>query len=185
MIEMWHGGRRWTERPEVQPPKRGRYECGPGIYLTNQYERARHKYARGNGVTTLVSLKDDISWLEQKSLPLQELEDYVRRTPGLRKREMLLEDLSESASRVGKNQIPVSYLVNLCVYYDVLGGNQGLRLASWLAEQGIDASLYNVNLTEQWVIVFNPAIIEGYRTVSAAEVSLDQYSLPRLNLPFK
>ena len=185
MIEMWHGGRRWNERPAVQTPKQGRYACGPGISLTNQYERARHKYARGNGVTTLVTMKDDISWLEQKNLSLQVLQDYVRQTRGFRKRDALLADLETSANRLSKDLIPASYLVNLCVYHDVLSGSQGVSLAAWLVEQGIDASLYSVNLEEQWVIVFNPAIIERYRTVPAAEVSLEQYKLPRLNLPFK
>ncbi|KVP75582.1 hypothetical protein WJ96_07690 [Burkholderia ubonensis] len=180
---MWHGGRRWTERPAVQPPKQGRYECGPGIYLTNQYERAKHKYARGNGVTTLVSLKSDIAWLERKALPLQDMQEYIRQTRGFRKRDLLLAELDDSASRLGRELIPASYLVNLCVNNDVLSGSQGVSLAAWLVEQGIDASLHTVNLAEQWVIVFNPLVIEHYRAVPAALVSLEQYNLPLVNLP--
>ncbi|WP_434715924.1 hypothetical protein [Paraburkholderia sp. A3RO-2L] len=183
MIEFWHGGRRWVDRPTVQPPKQGRYECGPGIYLTNQYERARHKYAKGNGVTTLVGLKDDISWLERKHLPLQDMQDYVRQTPRFRQRELILHELSYSAERLGRDLIPLSYLVNLCVNNDVLSGTQGVALAAWLAEQGVDASLHTVNAVEQWVIVFNPAVIERYRVVPASQVSLEQRSLPLVHLP--
>ncbi|WP_157639691.1 hypothetical protein [Burkholderia ubonensis] len=182
MIEMWHGGRRWTERPTIQAPRQGRYECGPGIYLTNQYDRAR-KYAAGNGVMTLVSLKDDINWLERKDVPLQAMQDYVRQTRGFRKRDQVLQDLEESASRLARELIPASYLVNLCVNNDVLSGNQGICLAAWLVDQGIDASLHRVNQVEQWVIVFNPTVIERYRAVPASQVSLEQYTLPLVNLP--
>jgi hypothetical protein len=183
MMEFWHGGRRWNERPAVQAPKQGRYECGPGIYLTNQYERAKHKYARGNGVTTLVSLRDGISWLERKALPLQDVQEYIRQTRGFRKRDVMLNEVADSAKRLGRDMLPAEFLVNLCVYHDVLSGNQGLNLAAWLVEQGIDASLHTVNAVEQWVIVFNPAIIERYRTVPAAQVSLERYSLPLVSLP--
>lgn len=181
MIEMWHGGRRWTGGPELQAPKAGRYECGPGIYLTNRYLCAQ-KYAKGGGVTTLVTLRDGLRWLENAELPLQTLKDYVRGAPGFRKREAVLDDLDRSAARVQRDILPVSYLVNLCVYYKVLSGGQGVRLAQWLSEQGIDASLYAVNGDEQWVIVFNPSAIAQYRAMPASQVSLEQYELPRIDI---
>lgn len=182
MIELWHGGRRWNDKPSVQTPRKGRYECGPGIYLTNQYDRAR-KYAAGNGITTLVSLRENITWLERKEVSLQAMEDYVRQTMGFRKRSLILEDLAQSAHRLDRDQLSANYLVNLCVNHDVLSGSQGVNLAHWLVEQGIDASLHVVNLIEHWVVVFNPEIIERYRAVPAAQVSLDQRTLPLVNLP--
>ena len=182
MIELWHGGRRWNDKPSVQAPRKGRYECGPGIYLTNQYDRAR-KYAAGNGITTLVSLRENITWLERKEVSLQAMEDYVRQTMGFRKRSLILEDLERTAHRLDRDQLPANCLVNLCVNHDVLSGSQGVNLAHWLVEQGIDASLHVVNLIERWVVVFNPEIIERYRAVPAAQVSLDQRTLPLVNLP--
>jgi hypothetical protein len=182
-MDFWHGGKRWTERPAVQPPKKGRCECGPGIYLTTSYGTARNTYARGNNVTTLVSLKDDITWLERTELPLQVVLDYVRTTRGFRKRDQILADLENRSFRRKQDVIPVEYLVNLCVNYDALSGNQGIQLAEWLVEQGIDASLHSRGAGEQWVIVFNPRIIERYRVVLSAQVSLEQYTLPLVNLP--
>lgn len=182
MIELWHGGRRWNDKPSVQAPRKGRYECGPGIYLTSQYDRAR-KYAAGNGITTLVSLRENITWLERTEVSLQAMEDYVRQTMGFRKRSLILEDLAKIAHRLDRDQLSANSLVNLCVNHDVLSGSQGVNLAHWLVEQGIDASLHVVNLIEHWVVVFNPVIIEGYRAVPAAQVSLDQRTLPLVNLP--
>jgi hypothetical protein len=181
MIEMWHGGRRWTGGPELQAPKAGRYECGPGIYLTNRYLRAV-EYAKGGGVTTLVTLRDRLRWLEKSELPLATLQDYVRCARGFRKREAVLDDLERSAARLKRDILPVTYLVNLCTYYEVLNGGQGVRLAQWLSEQGIDASLHSVNGEEQWVIVFNPSAITHYRARPASQVSLEQYELPRIDI---
>lgn len=181
MFEMWHGGRRWQGSPELQAPKAGRYECGPGIYLTNRYMRAV-EYAQGGGVTTLVTLRDGLRWLEKSELPLATLKDYVRSARGFRKREAVFEDLDRSAERLKREILPVSYLVNLCIYYEVLSGGQGLRLAQWLSEQGIDASLHSVNANEQWVIVFNPSAIAKYRALPASQVSLEQYELPRVDI---
>lgn len=182
MIQLWHGGRRWKDRPTVKPPTKGRYECGPGIYLTNQYDRAR-KYAGRNGVTTMVSLRENLVWLERKEISLQLMEDYVRQTYGFRKRDVILKDLEDSAYRLDRDQLSASYLVNLCVNHEVLSGKQGVFLADWLVEQGIDASLHVVNLVEHWVIVFNPEVIESYDVVSASKVALDKRTLPLVNLP--
>jgi hypothetical protein len=184
-MDFWHGGKRWTERPAVQPPKKGRCECGPGIYLTTSYGTARNTYARGNNVTTLVSLKDDITWLQRTALPLHVILDYVRSTRGFRKREQVLEDLEVRARERGQDVVPVEYLVNLCVNYDVLSGSQGVGLAEWLVEQGVDASLDHKGLGEDWVIVFNPKIIERYRVIPSAQVSLEHYHLPLVAMPAK
>lgn len=180
MIEMWHGGRRWLDKPEVQACRAGRYECGPGIYLTNRYLRARD-YAKAGGVTTLVVLKENVRWLETTELSLSTMEAYVRDTPRFRRREKLLADLARSAEHLGRDTLPASYLVNLCVNHELLSGQQGVLLAQWLAEQGVDASLHKLNIQEHWVIIMNPAIIAQYKVVPAASVSLEQYDLPLVN----
>jgi hypothetical protein len=181
-IELWHGGGRWSGKPEVRAPREGRYECGPGIYLTSSYERAR-SYAKGSNVTTLVTLRENIGWLERTERPLETLKDYVRHTPRFRKRDVMLDELSRSAEKHGSDMLPVGHFLNLCIYRRVLSGSQGQALASWFVEQGIDASLHVSSGREHWVIVFNPAAIARYEVVSASKVSLDRYHLPLVSLP--
>lgn len=170
MLELWHGGRRWEGDPEVRPPKKGRYECGPGIYLTNQYDRA-YKYAKGGGVTTRVTLSDGVRWLEDAKLPLAVLQDYVRTARGMRQKVSILEDLQRCSDRESTELISVSRLVNLCINHEAVAGQQGVQLANWLVAQGIDASLHSVNGAEQWVIVFNPKVIRRHRAVSASAIN--------------
>lgn len=181
---LWHGGRRWEGGPDVQPPSGGRYECGPGIYLTNRYLRAQ-KYAKGGGVTTRVTLADDIRWLEQATMPAEMLLEYLNTAPRLRRRSELLERMRQTIQAQAKDRIPVSYLVNLLVNHDALAGQQGVALAQWLVEQGIDASLHTVNAEEQWVIVFNPKVIIRYATVPANRVDLAEYVLPLIRVQKK
>src|ERR1039458_2323947 len=55
-FQMYHGGKRWSRIPsELYSHKQGRYECGVGIYLTNDYNTAR-KYAKGSRVVHLVEV---------------------------------------------------------------------------------------------------------------------------------
>lgn len=169
MITMWHGGRRWAGAPEVRSPKQGRYECGPGIYLTNRYERAR-KYAKGGGVVQKVTLADGARWLEDTNLPVATLLDYVASARGMAHKASVREDLLRAERREG-DRLPVSYLVNLCVNHEAVAGKAGAALADWLAEQGIDASRHSVNAEEDWIVVFNPKIIRRHVVVSASTVT--------------
>lgn len=185
MIELWHGGSRWEGSPEVRPPRQGKYECGPGIYLTTSYLRAR-KYAGGSKVTTKATLAEDIRWLERAQLPLRELMDYAKTAPRLPGRAKLLDDLvrryAESDAAMD-DLCDVSRLVNLLINSESLAGKPGVHLAAWLASKGIDASLHHPMGGEQWVIVFNPSVIKSHRVVASKDVELDDYELPHLQLP--
>lgn len=172
MLELWHGGNRWEGDPEIRPPKQGRYECGPGIYLTTSYQRAR-KYAKGGKIVTRVTLANNVRWLDDAKLPLGTLEAYVRETRGMRMREQILADLQRCAQRESAEALPVDRLLNLCINYDAIAGQQGVHLASWLAEQGIDASLHRPHAGEDWVIVFNPKVIIRHRVVPGVTIHGD------------
>jgi len=185
MIQLWHGGSRWNGKPEVQAPKQGRYECGPGINLTTHYLRAR-KYATGGKVTTLVTLSDNIRWLEQAKLPLKDLVQFLDETPRLPGRAALKEDFLQRAIERGMamdDLCPVERLVNVLINSEALAGKVGLHLADWLTRNGVDAALHRAMGQEQWVIVFNPAIIVKHQVVPAASVKLDQYEMPQIKLP--
>ena len=185
MYQAWHGGSRWKGKPEVQAPRKGRYECGPGIYLSTRYLTAR-KYAKGSNVTTLVTLADGVRWLQHAKLPLRELVAFLEEAPRLKGRHVLKEDFLLRAVRRDLSMddlCPVENLVNVLINTESLAGKVGLYLAEWLVSKGIDASLYNAFGQDQWVIVFNPAVIVKHTVVSATNAPLDLYELPKIELP--
>lgn len=173
-FKLWHGGARWESGPEIKPVKAGRYEAGPGIYLTSSYERAR-KYAKGGKVTTMVTLvdKSKIRWLESAKLDRSAILKFLYNTPRLRNRTQI----AEYFEKFGADVVPANNLVNLCVNHDALVGMNGQVMAKWLVDQGIDASLHSPTSGESWVVVFNPKIIKLHTVVPANMVSLSQYDL--------
>lgn len=185
MYQFWHGGKRWAGKPEVQASRQGRYECGPGIYLTNRYLTAK-KYAAGGKVTTLATLVDNVRWLQDAKLPLNELLDFIDTVPRLKGRAQVKADFEQRCVRREMSMTdlcPVEYLVNILINAESLAGNVGLVLVEWLVRKGVDASLYLAHGQEQWVIVYNPAVIVKHAVVSGSTVSLDTYELPRISLP--
>lgn len=185
MFQYWHGGKRWDGKPEVQAPRQGRYECGPGIYLTNRYLTAK-KYAAGGKVTTLITLANNVRWLQDAKLPLKELFDFLDTVPRLKGRARVKADFEQRCVRremLMTDLCPVEYLVNILINTESLAGQVGLALVDWLTSKGVDASLHGAHGQEQWVIVFNPAVIVKHEVVSGSKVSLDSYELPRITLP--
>jgi hypothetical protein len=185
MLKLWHGGSRWMGKPEVQAPRKGRYECGPGINLTTRYLTAR-KHAGGSNVTTLVTLADGVRWLQQAKLPLRELVEFLDTAPRLKNRRSITEDFLQRAVKRGlelDDLSSVETLVNVLINSEALAGKVGLHLVDWLVSKGIDASLHNAFGQDQWVIVFNPAIIVQHKVVSATNAPLDMYELQKIELP--
>lgn len=180
-MEFWHGGRRWEGSPEVMAPAQGRYECGPGLYLTTSYATAS-KYAKGPKVLTRVVLPayESIHWLEDTVLPLEELVAIATRIPRLKCRDAIIGDLRKASVCSGKGMLPVETLLNLGVNYEALAGKAGLAFVAELVQLGIDASRYNRNGQEDWVIVFNPAIIRKHSVPVRKDIPLTDWELPLL-----
>lgn len=167
-IYCWHGSQRWTGRPDVQPSAKGRYECGPGIYLTTHRGRAS-QYAKGAGSLVVVELDPNTRFLESARLTRAQMEDALESMPHMRNRKKVKADLDASAAHHPDGLLPACYLVNFCIDHNALGGEAGPELARWLSSNGIDASLHSPTSGEEWVVVFNPAVIKSSLKVSSKQ----------------
>jgi len=153
-LKFWHGAQRWEGRAELRPSRAKSYECGPGLYLTNELSTARG-YAKGAGQTVLIELDPQVVLLEERTLSLDEMLEGLASLPRVRGRKEIADGLRQAAERHPSGQMPACYLLNWCVNNDALGGESGPALARFLVSKGIDASVYSRPGDEDWVVVFN------------------------------
>ena len=173
LIRMWHGGTLEGDL-EVRSPSKGRYEAGPGIYLTSSYERAR-KYSKGGKSTFLVTLKSNINYAHNVNIELNSMTTFLGNG---KKSNLIKQDLINYSTRTGKSQIPAEVLINLFVNHEAGSGQNGLKLINFLVENGVDANFHRSTGDEVWIVVMNPKIIVNIQKIPANKVDLNQYNLP-------
>jgi hypothetical protein len=176
-MTLWHGGRDLeSSHREVRSHKGGRWEHGPGLYLTSRYETAA-KYAKGGGKLYRVTIGEgrDISQVE---VPLQDAEEFVNRYCVGSKRRAMIDDLRENAQRVGVLRAEV--LVNLCLNHEAIPNTKTGALRQFLIDHGVDYGMvrgFGGRNDETVVVVINPRIITKVEAVPQSKVGPDEFHL--------
>lgn len=177
---LWHGGRNLEHNwRSFQESKKGRWEYGPGLYLTSGYEIAR-QFAKGGGKTYLVLLEEGNS-AENTDIRLSDMLDFASKHVVKSKIKPVSEDLHDHAKRIGAtDSIKAEILINLIINHDAIPTSKTKLLNSFLVECGIDYSAtvgYGMQ-REHVVVVFNNSKILKAAPVPAKDVSLDMYHMP-------
>jgi hypothetical protein len=176
-IEMYHGGNKWYSEPELRPPSKGRYEFGPGIYFTNNYETAK-KYAKGSNVVQLVKIDKNFRDMKLVSIEIDNVLDFIKSKIPPKNRKSIQTDIIRYMERSGKMSVPLTVINNLIVNWESGSGQIGVDIANFFAQSGADAIVEDRSGNEQWMVVFNPKIIKKYEVVK--NVPVENYQLPRV-----
>lgn len=176
-IEMYHGGNKWYSEPELRPPSKGRYEFGPGIYFTNNYETAK-KYAKGSNVVQLVKIDKNFKDMKLVSIEINQALDFIKNKIPPKNRKSIQTDIIRYMERSGKMSVPLTVINNLIVNWESGSGQIGVDIANFFAQSGADAIVEDRSGNEQWMVVFNPKIIKKYEVVK--NVPVENYQLPRV-----
>lgn len=175
-FQVYHGGSKWYSDPEIRPTK-GRYEGGPGIYFTTNYETAR-KYAKGSNVVQIVDIDSSFTDLKIVKVDVNTIFQFLDSLSGLKKKKELKADIQRIADRLQKQEIPLTVLNNLIVNWEAGSGEIGKEVAKFFVSNGADAVLDDQSGEEQWLIVFNPKIIKNYKVTNPKEI--ETYMLPKI-----
>jgi hypothetical protein len=173
-MTLWHGGRNLQfNHMEMLPAKKGRWEYGPGLYLTTHYETAR-KYAKGGGTVYKVIVERGTE-LNTVDVPMDDAIGFVKRYVIGKHRNEIIEDLQNNLNRLGA--LKLSVLINLCINYDALSSKNTVELRKFIVAHGADYEISKGfgGRSETIVIVFNPTVIKKVTPVKASEVSTSEF----------
>jgi hypothetical protein len=172
----WHGSHNWSGPPEIRPPRKGRYEYGCGIFITNICERAR-QYAKGGGTLlrmTIILKEPPIA----HTVSLEELINFVQDCPGLRHRKNIIADLNDAAELSSRRILSAENLNNLIVNNEALTASSAPHVAKWLSDHGMPVSYNKIWAMEEWMVVFNPAVITNVEAIRTKEIDWPNRDYP-------
>jgi len=185
-ITLWHGGRdlEFNYR-DPKPSSKGRWEHGPGLYLTTHYETARD-YAKGGGKTYKVDFELGIN-IQNVMIPLEQALLFIYDNATKKKQKTIIEDIHENMKRMNLiDKVEANVFLNLLFNYDAIVGSKTLKLNRFLVENGVDYGVVNrfKGRDETVFVIYNLDKIKKVKPISAKDVDLKDFEL-ELNLDKK
>lgn len=144
-MEFWHGGI-LEGGYDTKSQKSGRYESGPGLYLTTHYDTAV-KYTKGSRKMYKITVQKGTDLSEVK-LNIEDVKLFVSKNVVAGKRNRIYNSLD----RWVKEGLVKAYILNnVLLNNDALRPSKTEKLVEFFLEQGIDYQI--VDNAFGWVIV--------------------------------
>lgn len=179
-ITLWHGGRNLeSQHKEHLSSKKGRWEHGPGLYLTTHYDTA-YSYAKGGGKTYMVEIEEGND-LRNTLIDIHKVNNFVAKYVIGSKKKELLSDIYDNMHRMNLNsQVNAEVVLNLIINSDAITNTKTHELTKFFVENGVDYGVVTrfKGRDENVLVVYNKEKIKKVKSVSAKDVSLDQWELP-------
>lgn len=183
-LNFYHGGREWMGDFEVNPKNSKVMEHGPGLYLTNGIETARH-YAKGGGVVQLIGIDPNATRITDSSVHVDVLAAFVRQN-SIRHGDKIIADLSHNAERMGSDHLCLDYLVNLMINHKSLTPSAAKPLNEFIVAQGVDMDVFDAPMfcshggtQDQWLVIFNPDVVVARQKVDMKSFDWSETHVPR------
>lgn len=179
-LTLWHGGRDLEYNYRTfQSSRKGKWEHGPGIYLTTHYERASN-YAKGGGKTYLVEFSEGNN-IDDIKLSLSSVYEFVNKYVIKKKSKEVIDCIKNNAQRTSNDDsIKASYFLNIMINFDAISPSKTHYLNEFLVEHKADYGIVNNfgGRPETVFIIFNNKLIQKVKSVPAKEVALTQWEIP-------
>jgi len=173
-ISLWHGGRLDNAYDETISHKKGRWEFGPGLYLTSHYQTAQ-KYAKGSRRLYLITIAKGND-AKDTSIPIDKAliwcKDYVIRSKQA-------EVLGRLNKWVEHGEVKAYIFINVIINNDAIKNTDTAALRTFLVRQGIDYCTINnaFGWHEKMITLFNMAKIAEKKVVKPKD-KIEVFDLP-------
>ena len=181
-ITLWHGGKGLEHsHSEVASSKKGRWQHGPGLYLTNSYARAQ-EYARGGRKVYRVTINrgTDITKVE---LPYKDVLAFANQYIPSSKRKQFLMSIHENMERMGGDTVSANVFLNLIINWEAIQSSKTNILAQFLVQHGVDYAIdkFGGYENEQVVVLFNRNKIVSVVPVVPKTIGGDDFKINPIN----
>ncbi len=167
ILTLWHGGKDVeSDYLEIRSHGKGRWEYGPGLYLTDDRTLASSKYAKGGG-RKLYQITIDLNGAHECQdviIPLHDAVAFVERNVIGRLRSTLINELNKIYERRGQ-KLPADVMINLCLNYEAIQNSKTGILRQFLIDHGVDYSVSHGSARSIYVVI-NPRIIKRVERAS-------------------
>lgn len=161
----WHGGN-LDQFDDTIAQKNGRYEYGPGLYLTEEY-RVAQKYAKGGRKMYLVSVSKGVD-INDAKLAIEDAVGFVNRYVMVANRKRIINDL---VAREEDGYVPAYVLMNLIINDKAIRPSNTPVLRSFLVDHGIDYEVVGNygGFGGKMMVLYNMKKIESYQLFKASD----------------
>jgi len=173
-MTLWHGGNLNSEFTDSLAHKKGKWEYGPGLYLTTHYNTAR-KYSKGGRKLYQITIERGLD-LDDALIDTQKLYDFVTYHTIGNKKNIIKTSIAKYDDN-GKTR--ASIFLNSIINNNAIKAAETNTLRKFLVDSGIDYSLVSspFGWHEMMVVLFNmDKIID--KQIITPNTKIDVFDLP-------
>lgn len=155
-VTLWHGGKDLEHtHSEVTSSKKGRWQHGPGLYLTNSYARAQ-EYAKGGRKVYRVTINRGTE-ISKVQIPYTDVLSFANQYIPTSKRKQFLMSIEDNMKRMGGDTVSANVFLNLIINWEAVPSSKTNIIAQFLVNHGVDYAIdkFGGYENEQVVVLFN------------------------------
>lgn len=173
VLTLWHGGNLDFNEENVSH-KKGRWEFGPGLYLTTHYNTAK-KYAKGSRKLYQVVVQKGVD-IKDVDLPVDTVLAFVNTYVIKAKKRDILERIEK---RTSNGMISADTFLNIMINEEAIKNINTSQLRNFLVQNGIDYSIQDsaFGWHERMLVIFNMKKIVSKKVVKSTE-KIEEFDLP-------
>ena len=171
-MQFWHGGD-LDNYDDIIAQKNGRYEYGPGLYLTTHYDTAK-KYAKGRRKFYLISVEkgNDIN---KSLLDIDRVKEFVNKYVIKSKQKEILQRIDKYNK---ENTIKGYIFNNILLNEKALSPRNTSNLRQFLIDNGIDYEIVDnpFGWGEKMMVLYNMKKIKNVKQITSKD-KIENYDL--------